>query len=147
MTNLPQPDAQTITQAVLSIADSHQDLANSYQNLATEAGRLQNVPAFNQIIQILLRLSNDVGRLRNRVRRLQGAQQRYEDLWAFPILAWCRRRTHSLTRQGRLPIMLYNASASQLAPIRYPAGITGGNLPQTQREFATFTSKCSARNW
>ena len=98
MANLPQPDAQTIPQAVLSIKDGHQDLAN-------EAGRIQNVPAFNQvgqIIQTMQRLSNDIRRLRNRVRRLRGAQQRFEELWVFPILVWFRHRTQVIQHEAIL---------------------------------------------
>jgi hypothetical protein len=65
----------------------------------------------------------------------------------FPIFVWCGSRTHSLTSQQLLPMMLYNASTSELAPLHYPAGILLNNLPTTRRELANFTGQCSARNW
>lgn len=101
----------------------------------------------NQLTQLLEQLSREVQILDYEVQRLEIQQQQNENLLAPPIFVWCGSRTHSLTRLLRLPIMLYNSAASELAPIRYPAGVPGENLPQTRRELLNFTGKCSARNW
>jgi len=47
--------------------------------------------------------------------------------------------------QGLLPIRLYNATASDTAPLRYPAGVANGLMPQTRRALFTFTTnQCQA---
>ncbi|RPA96563.1 hypothetical protein L873DRAFT_1694006 [Choiromyces venosus 120613-1] len=90
--------------------------------------------AFNQgaqIIQMLQQLLNGQQELRGQVGELQNQR-------GFPILVWCRSSTYSLTRQQCLPMMLYNTSAVDFAPLRYPAGIPINNLPATFHEFKTF---------
>ncbi|CCX31304.1 Protein of unknown function [Pyronema omphalodes CBS 100304] len=82
------------------------------------------MPAFNQgarIIQMLQQLLDgqqqlriQVGQLQNQVGDLQNHQQ-------------------------RMPMMLYRASVSDLAPLRYPAGIPIDNVPATRRELTNFT--------
>ncbi|RPA94346.1 hypothetical protein L873DRAFT_1701580 [Choiromyces venosus 120613-1] len=85
-----------------------------------------------QIIRMIQQLANGQEELRDQVGELQNQ-------WVFPILVWCRSRTYSLTRQQRLPMMLYNTSASNHAPLRYPAGVPINNLPATRNELKTFT--------
>ena len=52
--------------------------------------------------------------------------------------------TDSSTRQGFLPMRLYNSSISDATPVRYPAGVQGP-LPVTRWEVLTQTAnQCQA---
>ncbi|RPA94348.1 hypothetical protein L873DRAFT_1793023 [Choiromyces venosus 120613-1] len=156
MANTQQPTTQNISQAF-------HNTANGYQDLRTEVDRIPNMPVFDQgtqITQILQQLLNGQQELQNgqqelwgQIRELQIGQQELQDQvghildhvgelqnqWVFPILVWYRSSTHSLTRQQRLPMMLYNASASNRAPLCYPAGIPVNNLPATRDDLIDFT--------
>lgn len=39
---------------------------------------------------------------------------------------------------------LYNATASETAPLWYPPGVPTENLPATRRDLLNLTGKCSA---
>ena len=86
---------------------------------------------------MLQQLSGEAYQLTNRVQQLRNSQQQLQDQWAFSILVWCRCGTRSLTRQERLPIMLYNPSASTLVRFR---------RPQTYISPASFAAALFARN-
>ena len=65
-----------------------------------------------------------------------------QESWVFPILD-CGIRTHSFTSQRLLPMRLYNATAGQFAPLRYPTGIDTTGLPATRGVFFSLTGRFS----
>ena len=62
----------------------------------------------------------------------------------FPLLNPYGILTHSLNSQRLLPMRLYNSSANDLTPLKYPTGVSVSSLPATRVEFLDLTGKCSA---
>ena len=139
-------------------------ISNALRTLGTEVPKFVNIVAVSQNAQVLqslqhlLQSMNDVQtRLTNLETRFTSTDTRLADIdtrmtamdtrltdilnrCVFPILNY-RIESDSLDSHQLLPMRLFNASASDYAPLYVPPGIAPGILPASRRLLFEFTGK------
>ncbi|KAI5839538.1 hypothetical protein DFP73DRAFT_561250 [Morchella snyderi] len=132
---MAEPNIATVLNHLQGIQGIQDDVKNHLQGIQAQVALIPNIPAVV-----------GVGALQQQFDALQqqfnGFQQQFN---VFQQQAnenhqqLVRILTNMQNEQQLLPMRLYNASASEMAPLRYPVGVPRDQLPGTRRDLATFT--------
>ncbi|KAH8151712.1 uncharacterized protein LAJ45_04334 [Morchella importuna] len=119
-----QQMADLFEQGLAQLRDQIAQLGGQNAQLRDQIAEVQ-AQLRDQIAEVQAQLGGQIAELRGDTLQLQGQVGLVQN------------------EQQLLPMRLYNASASELAPLRYPAAIPGPNdhiLPATRRHLSTFSA-------